>query len=469
MTLELFCLKFFKNLKDELITELPKWICQQCKQSLNNAFEFKTLCEKGDKDLRELVRGSKITEEDIKKIPIKSEPFDEEYEVEKVQVDVDVTEYCSDDNDDAGYMNDVHEDSEKEEEEPEESQSSEDEKLSNIKARIKSNNKLKCLKCDKMFRVKGSLTRHNRIFHENGKDKVTKINKRAKRVEKIYDCKHCEMKFNRRLRYYQHMKIHGYKCDTCDTVFDRQSRLNQHLAVEHKAAINCNQCDKTFKYKASLDRHVRCVHNKEVNCFCEVCNKGCFDLSVLKLHKLSHIPEKTHQCDICQKMFKRASLVTAHKITHLSQEERDKLANAKSYLCPHCGKILHTLAGRNSHLLIHLNDPKFECKLCHKKFLTSFRLVIHERTHSGERPFSCKLCHQTFKQQSHLATHKISHTGGKIFTCKVCGVSMKYKDNLLHHMKNVHWGVRNFSCDQCDDKFYTSNLLKQHKARNHSI
>lgn len=408
------------------------------------------------------MKGTKITVDDIK-----DELFDNEYEVEKVEVDVDVNvdvkEYSSDE-ENAG---DLYQEDDDEQSVKEESESSEDEKLSNIKARIKAKGKFKCLKCDRVFQVKGSLTRHLKFSHENGKEKKTI--KRAPRSEKIYECKHCELKFDRRLSFFQHMKVHGYKCEICGKAFDRQSRLNQHSSTEHSAALNCVKCDKTFKYKASLDRHIRCVHNNEVNFYCEICNKGCFDLTVLKMHKLSHIPEKTHQCDICLKMFKRPSMVTAHKITHLSQEERDKHSKSKSYLCPHCGKILHTLAGRNSHLLIHLNDPKFECKLCHKKFLTSFRLVIHERTHSGERPFACKLCHQTFKQQSHLTTHNISHTGGKTFTCNVCGVSMKYKDNLLHHMKNVHWGVRNFSCDQCDDKFYTSNLLKQHKARNHSI
>lgn len=357
-------------------------------------------------------------------------------------------------------------------EDSDENESSDSEKSINLETR--SIKIFECKECDREFKHSGNFNVHNKLYH-NGKIGTRKDFKSRTRTElnPTYKCETCDITFKRRTFYFNHMDTHGYICTECGEKFDKNFRLTDHkIKVHGEAKYECTICFKSFKRAFILRNHIKSVHNKIKDYSCDICSKEFIlkrqlDYHIQQKHS-TNAATKDHKCDLCDKSFATSSNLSKHKEIHISEEERIK---KKHYLCPHCGKTLLTLAGYNSHVFAHEGERNFECTTCHKKFMVKNQLKIHMRIHTGERPFRCTHpgCEAGYMLLAHLKCHLLSHSGEKSFTCTICGVSMKYKDNLRHHMNNVHWGIRNYACDQCEDKFYTSNLLKQHKAKIHKL
>lgn len=427
--------------------------------SLNNAYDFKTACEKADKEFN-LILNEKKTEESVKEefeetkieeVDVKSESSENQTELREgtpIDSKLEITIAASN-------TEDSNSDSE-----------------TSITLKTRTVKIFECKECDREFKHAGNFNVHNKLYH-NGELQARKEFKSRTEPCTTYKCETCNITFKRRTLYFNHMDTHGYICTECGEKFDKNVRLTDHkIKVHGEAKYECTICFKSFKRAFILRNHIKSVHNKIKDYSCDICSKQFILKRQLDYHNHQKhsgtVATKDHKCDQCDKSFATPSNLSKHKEIHISEEERIK---KKHYLCPHCGKTLLTLAGYNSHVFAHEGERNFECTTCQKKFMVKNQLKIHMRIHTGERPFRCTHpgCEAGYMLLAHLKCHLLSHSGEKRFTCNVCGVSMKYKDNLRHHMNNVHWGVRNYACDQCDDKFYTSNLLKQHKAKIHKV
>ena len=93
-----------------------------------------------------------------------------------------------------------------------------------------------CKLCEKKFKNKQSLLRHNREVH-------------------LITSKYLE---------FTDPESFGYKCEECDQRFERKENLKRHVSTIHKESkdqkFTCDECKKTFGRSDSLKRHVKSHH-----------------------------------------------------------------------------------------------------------------------------------------------------------------------------------------------------------------
>ena len=107
---------------------------------------------------------------------------------------------------------------------------------------------LKCLKCDKQFSFKRSLTRHGK-----------------KSLEEAVKCEICKMMFCFRqdLTIHQNTvhKISPHHCKQCGKYFKTTSILKRHVQGFHEGVrYKCDECGKEFTRKDSVKDHKRRFH-----------------------------------------------------------------------------------------------------------------------------------------------------------------------------------------------------------------
>ncbi|XP_077186694.1 uncharacterized protein LOC143834044 isoform X2 [Paroedura picta] len=108
-----------------------------------------------------------------------------------------------------------------------------------------------------------------------------------------------------------------------------------------------------------------------------------------------------------------------------------------------------------------------KCLVCGKYFLSSSKLIIHQRTHTGEKPYKCPDCGKTFRCSSVLYRHQRIHTGEKPHKCPICGRRFTSNSNLHRHQR-IHTGEKPYECSDCGKSFIQRvSLDKHHKVHNH--
>lgn len=97
-----------------------------------------------------------------------------------------------------------------------------------------------------------------------------------------------------------------------------------------------------------------------------------------------------------------------------------------------------------------------------KKQKKKTHVVLHHllQVHTGVRAFQCPHCPLTFKWSSHYQYHLRQHTGERPYVCKECGKSFKNTSCLRRHSQ-MHSGLRPHTCSICSKSFSQTSNLKQ--------
>lgn len=113
-----------------------------------------------------------------------------------------------------------------------------------------------------------------------------------------------------------HLGILCHKCPECGKAFGKRPLMLRHIEMVHKIFPSaCDLCEKTFKNTAQVSRHKKRAHFAEKKLKCEFCSNETMFCSKqqLETHMVSHTNEQKYSCDLCDKTFKTSSLRLVHR------------------------------------------------------------------------------------------------------------------------------------------------------------
>jgi len=225
--------------------------------------------------------------------------------------------------------------------------------------------------------------------------------------EKAYHCRLCTNSspgYDEFYHYEEHLRNHGitteHICRFCRKANYNRNKFIEHFKENHpgESAYECPRfgCEKTFAKKQKLLDHIILHKVKEgdisddMKKLCIECGKVFYVRKKLEQHikvvhggvPLSNNPvnirqEKKHQCHLCVKTFSSNSLLQGHIRKH---------ENNPCFMCDHCGKGFYRKDRLAVHTRsVHLGQKNFQCELCEKKFIDSYKLRRHMKTHTSGR------------------------------------------------------------------------------------
>ncbi|CAH1183730.1 unnamed protein product [Phaedon cochleariae] len=246
-----------------------------------------------------------------------------------------------------------------------------------------------CDTCGKVMAHPSSLAYHKESEHGAGNRFV---------------CTRCDKTFKHRQLLLRHQLVHTerrpYTCKKCDATFKSQANLANHEVV-HSGARKyvCKVCGQRYAHRTSLTLHQR-WHDGEKPYNCEFCDKSFSQKGNLLEHRRIHTGEKPFCCDECGKSFTTSSQFQMHKKRH---------TGVKPWTCEFCHKRFLHADSYKAHVNRHLEYRPHRCTLCERSFVDPWSLKRHLRTHTGERPYRCERCDKRFADSSNKYKHMRQH------------------------------------------------------------
>ena len=278
-----------------------------------------------------------------------------------------------------------------------------------------------------------------------------------------------------------------------------------------RLGVECDICGKWLIGK--LYRHMETVHSdkKEKRTdpnICKTCNKVLKNITQLKIHIFSHLPQDydniilqmveevenfLFRCVKCTKTFPKKKYTKNHvKLAHMkidldfkdalyAPKKKKKTLYSESkgkevFICEVCLKQYSDGCGLRRHTLIKHEGNGFKCKVCELTARTPLGLVKHNKATShgistdqinqAISAFShqCVECGKFYNSGGALKKHLVDHTGERPFPCGECGKEFKQNSTLTQH-KRLHTGEMPFQCFGCGKSFRQSSALRGHKLK----
>lgn len=179
----------------------------------------------------------------------------------------------------------------------------------------------------------------------------------------------------------------SFYCSHCNETFLTSQKCRVHMLV-HSVGKVCDICNKLFVTKSLLQRHMR-VHTGERPFACEICSKSFSQKEILVRHKSVHVEGRPHVCSICNKAYTLPEALKSH--IRLNHKDRPVV-----YKCKKCDKVFRHPSGLSRHQHKHFGTV-FSCKVCGKAFDDMASIKKHVSRHvsignkSELKSYICKL------------------------------------------------------------------------------
>ncbi|CAH0716199.1 unnamed protein product, partial [Brenthis ino] len=506
---------------------LPSTICNDCKEKVVSAYDFKTRSQEAEVTLRGLLTRDLSNENNLiyepDAVAVKTEHFVRDNH--DVYMDLDLSLALGNVQDTYSDVDAVkcEEAGTQCKESYVDSQQSENAngKNESIKQSSKAENNVSdstyCPVCGSSFADAEGLTKHAWERHADLMGPKKRGRPKKLLTSTILN-KLSENGYN--LKYLPDLK---HKCMFCKENLKTKDDLTLHM-LEHKDVklLSCVICKKMYLNKNDLEHH-HCVqtrsdldHNKQgeppdaqengtdINLYketllqdvliangdmdsgniepCSECGEVFMCSTDLSKHRDQDHPELSSRCHLCDKVFATVKSAARHRAV-CSRVER-------SFACTSCGLRFAHEVSLNKHILrahagqsvsVRFMDrdrtpPQHRCDTCNRRFYRKDLLARHAKIHKQiEKCFECDVCNKKFHRRDNLKSHMKVHnspgeSGGNASKntclCLYCGRSFSNSSNLIVHMRR-HTGEKPYKCDFCGKGFPRSSDLQCHR-RSHT-
>ncbi|XP_005143560.3 histone H4 transcription factor [Melopsittacus undulatus] len=263
------------------------------------------------------------------------------------------------------------------------------------------------------------------------------------------DVSHCQLDFQSRNIIPEIQENFLCQWEYCERSFDNPEWFYRHVedhsfCSEYKAkgkenhVVLCGwkDCDCTFKGRCKLREHLR-----------------------------SHTQEKVVACPTCGGMF-------ANNTKFFDHIRRQTALDQQRFQCSHCSKRFATERLLRDHMRNHVNH--YKCPMCDMTCPLPSSLRNHIRfRHSEERPFKCDYCDYSCKNLIDLRKHLETHSKEPAYHCEfeACSFTARSPCSIKLHCRKVHEGdfKPRYKCHVCDKCFTRGNNLTVHLRKKHQF
>ncbi|NXK63896.1 HINFP factor, partial [Sylvietta virens] len=253
---------------------------------------------------------------------------------------------------------------------------------------------------------------------------------------------------------------------------------NRNIIPEIQENFLClwEYCERSFENPEWFYRHVEdhsfCSEykaagkeNHVVLCGWKDCNCSFKGRCKLREHLRSHTQEKVVACPTCGGMF-------ANNTKFFDHIRRQTALDQQRFQCSHCSKRFATARLLRDHMRNHVNH--YKCPLCDMTCPLPSALRNHIRfRHSEERPFKCDCCDYSCKNLIDLRKHLETHSEEPAYHCEfeACSFSARSLGSIKLHFRKVHEGDSEprYKCHVCDKCFTRGNNLTVHLRKKHQF
>ncbi|CAF4859125.1 unnamed protein product [Pieris macdunnoughi] len=237
-----------------------------------------------------------------------------------------------------------------------------------------------------------------------------------------------------------------------------------------------------FVIEYADEGQITTVLQQEDGTFLCDCGEQFDDIQQFQKHQYKHNPAGEHLCNLCGKGFESAEILTGHTLLHRS--------SGPLVACPFCSQLIRRNALTQHIKYTHNSKP--QCTVCNKTFANQNNLKRHMMIHSGIKEFECDICFKRFNQKITMQTHRLTHINST--TCYLCDTIFEDRAALAHHkeanecpkskVKNVRdeliktvrqtvttnlGKVLGYACSLCKKMFSLESALDQHIESTHIV